>query len=116
MKTAPFNVPFVKDPDNLKWLEENEDLFRDFISRDSSVFSLVYALLHNDIFNDDYINTVRKKLYTIQKKIVASEVKIKKQVKANKPAEKKEASSAEHEIVAEEIETKIKKEWVEFND
>jgi hypothetical protein len=79
--------PFIKKPENLKWLEDNEETFIRYVGEHHSIFDIAHTILHLDTMDDAFVESVKK--YTeIQEKRIAKEAAQRKKArgKAATPA------------------------------
>jgi hypothetical protein len=107
-------IPSVKDPDNIKWLTENQETFLTFMAENHSPIDLAHTYLNYKTFNDDYVRNMIKKIAMHEKKLL-DEKKKRKKVKAD-PTSITEQKIEEMEKIADKIESEKSGEEELFED
>jgi len=102
--------PYITDPANVKWLEENQESFIDYIAKNHSVFDIAHTILHIDTMNDKYVANLIAKVEGAQKRKILEEKAQAKAAKAKlaKNPPKKTAQEQKKENFEKAIEAKQK--------
>ena len=66
----PICNPYIKDPKNIKWLEDNEMSFIEHLAKSHSMIDIAHTILHIDTLNDTYIEKMIKIIQTNDKKLL----------------------------------------------
>jgi len=102
--------PYIKKAENLKWLEENEELFLDYMAKHHSLYDVCHTILHIDSLNDQYVENMIKNIKAATRKKLNEEKKIQKAVEdeqKNKPVQKS-AIETKNEKIEKAVEAKKK--------
>jgi hypothetical protein len=104
------NNPFIKDPANIAWLEENYETFLDYMSKHHSLADCWHTVLNIATFDDDYIKGMIKNVEAADKRGIREEQKRKRKIKGLKTETDKNATSIEKKqaLIEEAVEAKRK--------
>jgi len=95
--------PYIKDPANIKWLEENEQTFLEYMAKSHSLMDICHTILHIDTLNDAYISNLIKKVNAGTRKKLAEEKKREKLIAAE-PEAKPTKIDKKNDVVAKAVE------------
>jgi hypothetical protein len=82
-------IPSIKDPANIKWLQENEETFIEYMAGTHSSIDLAHTYLHYTTFDDKYVATLIKRIEIRDQRLKAEKEKRDAAPKPSTPKKKK---------------------------
>jgi hypothetical protein len=79
-------MPSIKDPNNIKWLEENSETFLQYMANSHSGYDLAHTFLNYKSFNDAYVAGMIRKIKIHEKKLETEKKKRAAELKKEKNA------------------------------
>jgi len=87
--------PYIKDPANIKWLEDNEESMIDYMAKHHSIYDIMHTVLHIDTFDDNYISNLIKKVESADKRKIKEERNRKRKLEGKSVMDDPKASKIE---------------------
>jgi len=103
------NNPFIKDKDNIKWLEDNYETFLDYMAKHHSLADCWHTILDLSTFDDKYISNMITKVTAADNKKIKEAAARKRKLGGKKTNTKSTTIEKKQSLIEEAIEEKKRK-------
>jgi len=94
-KRITVNNPYIKDPANIKFLEENWETFLDYMAKNHSLVDCWHTVLNISSFDDAYVSSLIKKVDASWKRKIREETIQKRIAEGKKVSDDPNATAIE---------------------